>query len=641
MCGLCGFIHQTASPSHVYETALAGMTTVLAHRGPDGYGKKIFSQAGYHIGLGHQRLAIIDLSDLGSQPMCNEDGSKWIVFNGEIYNYKALAEKLRRAGHVFRSASDTEVILHLYEQDGPACVNQLEGMFAFAVVDITARSVFMVRDRIGIKPLFYTELPTGIAFASELKSLLLFPGISTQLVSSSVDAYFTLGYVPGPQTIFKDLCAVMPGQWLLWKDNTLKVQNYWSALSQQAPFEADFETLADELDALLNQAVRSHLVADVGVGAFLSGGVDSSLVAALAARHTGTKLHTYTIGFSGSSDERPYARIVADHIGSSHHERMVEPDDTALLPRYMWHLEQPLFDNSVLPTHAVSAFAREHGKVVVSGDGGDEPFAGYGWTRAAAGIPGMNLPVNIPGWLWLYRTNRFGFFQRGLYDILMGGVDRYLRRMTTPGEYRHWLYTKKFGESTTTDPCDELRTLMCNAATGDTRQRYVIADLMRYLPEDVLCKVDRMSMANSLEVRVPLLDHRLVEWSLRLPWNMRCKGSQGKVLLRHVGKRYLPPEILKPRKQGFTVPIQQWMRGPLGDTALAVFESERFAARGIIDSRRAGNLVRLHRSGRYNLGHRIWSLLVFETWCRVWLDNEPYQQSMNELFAWELKEAQS
>jgi len=637
MCGLCGFFVQSEASGAEMQAAIDAMTAALAHRGPDAGGTQCRRDGGYHIGLGHRRLSVIDLSDRASQPMCNEDGGRWLVYNGEIYNYKALTRDLRAAGHVFRSASDSEAVLHQYEQDGTACVEKLDGMFAFAVVDILRRTVFLARDRLGIKPLFYSMVPGGIVFASEIKSIVRFPGISCKPLSSAIDAYLALGYVPGPQTIFCDIRALGPGQWLVWRDGRVEVQRYWSALRRGPVLDESMDTLADRLDSLLNDAVCSHLAADVPVGAFLSGGLDSSLVAAIAARHMREPLHTYTIGFAGGGDEREYGRIVAAHIGSVHHERMAEPDLVSHLPRFVRHLEQPLFDNSVIPTFAVSALAREHGKVVVSGDGGDEPFGGYGWTRAAASIPGAGLRLNTRQWEWLYRTGWVGFGRRGLFDVAVSGMDRYLRRITVPKAFRHWLYTREFRESLDGDPCETMRKTIEGFTADTPGERFALADITGYLPEDVLFKVDRMSMANSLEVRVPLLDHRLLEFIFRLPWAMRCRGRHGKVLLRCVAKRYLPESICKPRKQGFTVPVGRWLRGPMGKLAEKVFCSERFASRNIIAPQRACRLMDMHRSGRFELGHRIWSLLVLETWCRVWLDNEPWEHNMEQLFSRENK----
>jgi asparagine synthase (glutamine-hydrolysing) len=374
-------------------------------------------------------------------------------------------------------------------------------------------------------------------------------------------------------------------------------------------------------------------VADVPVGAVLSGGVDSSLGAAIARRHMDTPISTFTIGFTGGGDERAYAREVAVHIGSDHHERLAEPTLEAQLPRLIWHLDEPLFDNSVLPTHLVSQLAREHVKVVLTGDGGDEPFFGYDWTRWALRLPSLPLPGWSPGWAWAYRTGPLGQIQRLYHDVSHHAEDRYLRRMTASLAFRRWLYTPEYGERLERDVIEELRARLHSAPVRDLRDAFVHVDLTGFLPDDILFKVDRMSMAHGLEVRVPLLDHRLLEWVLRLRVDLRFRGGHGKYLLRRVAARYLPAAILKPRKQGFTVPVGRWLHGELGDLVGAMLASKEFVARGIIRPDRALQLLDMHRSGQYELGHRIWSLVVLETWCRIRLDGQSHTQSLRAMLA--------
>jgi asparagine synthase (glutamine-hydrolysing) len=372
-------------------------------------------------------------------------------------------------------------------------------------------------------------------------------------------------------------------------------------------------------------------VSDVPVGAFLSGGIDSSLVAAIAQKHYPEPLETFTIGFGGGHDERAYARMVAAHIGSHHHEKLAEPDLTGLLPLFIWHLEQPLFDNSVLPTFLVSELASKQGKVVLSGDGGDETFAGYDWTRFALVLPHLPLPWEPTGWKWLYQNGLSGFLKRLLFDLGNDARSRYLRRMTSPIDFRQWLYTEDFLATTKGDPVSKLAAFLSQAPIREDPERFLYCDLQAYLPEDVLFKVDRMSMAHGLEVRVPLLDHKLMEWLFRLPFHMRFRRGHGKYLLRKVAERYLPSFILKPRKQGFTIPISVWLRGSLGDTAEALFSSRVFAARDMIQPGRALTLLEMHRRGDYDLGHRIWSLIVLEVWARIWLDGRACTNSLDQI----------
>ena len=623
MCGLGGYAG-TGS-----QEVLDRMTKLLAHRGPDARG----TWAGHGVGLAATRLAILDLSPAGNQPMGDASAGVYVAFNGEIYNFEELRTELASVGYVFHSRSDTEVLLHGYRYWGESILPRLRGMFAFAIWDELHRQLLLARDRLGIKPLFYAQLPDGLVFASEIKALFAHPSLRVQMDPAVVDEYLALGYVASPRTIFKGVHALPPGHWLRWRAAAPETRRYWAPDFRQSALEGREDDLVDELDARLNDAVRSHLLADVPVGVFLSGGIDSSLVAAIAQRHSPEPLHTFTIGFAGGGDERAYARQVSAHIGSRHHERLAEPALEEELPRLLWHLEQPLFDNSVLPTHLVSQLAREQVKVVLSGDGGDEPFAGYDWTRWALVLPSLPLAPVGGGWEWAYRTGKIGVLQRLYYDLSHPAEERYLRRMTASRPFRHWLCTPEYLEQIGGDAVDGLRGLLRDAPVRDPREAFLHADLSGFLPDDILFKVDRMSMAHSLEVRVPLLDHHLLEWVLRLPWAMRFRRGRGKYLLRRVAARYLPAPILKPRKQGFTVPVGRWLHGELGDLARALFASKAFGGRGIIRQDKALQLLAMHRSGRYELGHRIWSLVVLETWCRVWLDGQSHAQSLRALLA--------
>ncbi|MBN1981412.1 MAG: asparagine synthase (glutamine-hydrolyzing) [Chitinivibrionales bacterium] len=633
MCGICGFVVSDTTANQLdYEAVLQAMTNQLLHRGPDQGGTHHAIVDAMHIGLGHRRLSIIDLSEMGRQPMFNEDRSVGIVFNGEIYNYQEHTERLQKNGHRFTSKTDTETIIHAYEDEDAACITSLSGMFAFALWDSRKKSLLLARDRLGIKPLFYTVKGNDIAFASELKSLLLMPGVKKELNEAKIDDYLTFGYIPGPDTIFRGIHTLMPGHYLRWQRGKSTIVQYWSAETTALVHRGTLASLAQEYEQLLHDCVQSHLIADVPVGAFLSGGIDSSLVCAIASRITSEPLHTFTIGFSGGGDERAYGRAVATHIGSQHHEHLIEPDLCGVLPRLMWHLEQPLFDNSILPTFLVSEFSQHQAKVVLAGDGGDEPFAGYGWTRSATSIPSLDMLNNSPShWQWNYQSGFAGLAKRSLFDVTHTALQRYLRRVTTYQNFRHWLYTPAFLQRLTDDPQQAFSMDIQKTPVHLWKERFPFADLTWYLPNDCLVKVDRMSMAHGLEVRVPLLDHRLVEWSLRLPWNLRCRGSIGKVLLRQVAQKYLPPLILKPRKQGFTVPIARWLFQELGETAYQVFRSHSFASRAIIEPDRAAALLSMHQSKKYNLGHRIWSLIVLEIWCRIWLDGQSPYQTLSEI----------
>jgi len=539
-----------------------------------------------------------------------------LSFNGEIYNAPVLRKLLIEAGHQFRGHSDTEVILRGYLQWGKDVIPRLSGMFAIALWDEKQQVMLLARDRVGIKPLFYARYKHGMVFASEIKAIFAHEAIKKRLNRPMVDAYMALGYVPRPHTIFEGVQMLLPAHTLLWQGGDFSLEPYWQ-LSDSHAISGSEDDLVNELDQRLNDAVASHLLADVDIGAFLSGGVDSSLICAIAAKQMDQPLQTFTIGFEGGGDERGWARTVARHIGSQHREHVAGLDLVEKLPQLLRHLEQPLFDNSILPTFLVSQVAGEHVKVVLAGDGGDEPFFGYEWTRRALSLPRILPALPFSGWKWGYRSGALGLLQRTLFDVSHGEDDRYLRRISTSQAFRHALYTDAYRTSLQEEPVDLLSRALISA-TGDAR--FACTDLAYYLPEDVLFKVDRMSMAHGLEVRVPLLDHALLEWEMSLPVHMRFRKGRGKYLLRKVAARYLPPEILKPRKQGFTIPIGQWLRGDLGHWAEALFKSRQFSDRGLFEPEHVLSLLRMHRSGDYELGHRIWSLIVLEMWFREWLD---------------------
>jgi len=620
MCGICGYVG-----IQVDISILEMMVQSLRHRGPDDFGYWTNNK----VALGHTRLAIIDLTEAASQPMTTQDSRYVLVFNGEIYNYRELRRDLEQEGEVFQSTSDTEVILLGYRKWGKEILERLRGMFAFAIWDANLQQLFLARDRIGIKPLFYAPLANAFVFASEIKAILAHPRLSRKMNPAAVDSYLKLGYVPGPETIFQGIQVVMPGYWVEWKDGVVQAHQYWAPDFRNTPHVGREEDLIEELDEKLNDAIKSHLVADVPVGAFLSGGIDSSLVAAIAQRHSLEPLRTFTIGFSDGGDERHFARTVAVYIHSDHHERLITTDLVSHLPRLLWHLEQPLFDNSILPTYLVSQIAREKVKVVLSGDGGDEPFAGYDWTRYALALPNLPRLWSPSGWQWAYQRGLAGLFKKLLYDLGHGEDSRYVRRMSVSRSLRHWLYTSEFLQLLENDPPQEyLDGFLKRALVRDSRDRFLYADLCAYLPEDVLFKVDRMSMANALEVRVPFLDHHFLEWVLKLPFSMRYSHGRGKYLLRKLAARYLPSIILKPRKQGFTVPMGRWLHGELGNLAAELFSSKTFRERSIVRPQAALALLDMHRSKRYELGHRIWSLVILEVWARIWLDGRG--------FSWEL-----
>jgi asparagine synthase (glutamine-hydrolysing) len=621
MCGIAGIADVTGRP--VDGRLLRAMTTVQAHRGPDGDG---FVYRG-PVGLGHRRLAIIDLAT-GDQPMANEDGSVWIVFNGEIYNFRELRRDLEAKGATFRTTSDTEVILRAYEAEGPDCVRLLRGMFAFAILDERTRRLFLARDRAGIKPLVYSWNGQRLIFASELKGILEDPAFPRTLDRNGLGDYLTHHYVPAPRTIFSAARKLPPASTLLLSldGGAPVVSRYWSLrfAPAGATTEAEWvEGLRDRLDS----AVRSHMVSDVPIGAFLSGGVDSSTVVALMARASSSPIRTFAIGFQESGfDELDYARQVATRYGTEHHEYVVTPKALEVLPKLVWHFDEPFADSSAIPTYYVSQITRQHVTVALSGDGGDENFAGYrryaralelrtrnsgvtGLLRPLIALTARLLPVGAPG-------------QAYASLLAAAGVEQYFR-----------LVTYERAETLRRLLCEELRGLADSAADATLFSRleaeigstdYVSAlqqiDIRTYLPDDILTKVDRVSMAVSLEARVPLLDHVLMEYVATVPSSLKLRAGTGKYLLKRAMADYLPAEILDRRKMGFGVPLGAWLRGELRDYAHDVLLSKAARERGVFRISEVERLLRVHDSGRRDWSARLWALMCFELWMREWVD---------------------
>jgi len=610
MCGIAGFVGKGDL------SLLHAMAEKIVHRGPDAQGAWHSEKREHGAGLAHTRLSILDLSDAGAQPMHLDD--LHLVYNGEIYNAPRLRDELVAIGCYFRGHSDTEVLLHGYRVWGDDVIDRLEGMFAFAIWDDRRKRLLLARDRIGIKPLYYAAHEHGFLFASGIGAVLAHGSVEKRANREMIESYLALGYVPSPHTMFESVRMLPPAHKLVLEGGKITISRYWQASTEtQNEAEISEASAIDALDERLNRSVADHLLADVEVGAFLSGGVDSSLVAAIASRHLEQPLKTFTIGFEGGGDERGYARLASGHIGSEHHEHLATPELFNELPLLLRHMEQPLFDNSMLPTFLVSQHARKEVKVVLSGDGGDEPFLGYEWTRRAMSLPRLLPNLPFPGWRWAYRDGFSGKFQRLLFDTSHDADARYLRRITASSEFCRWLLEPGLAGDQRMAPTTAIRAALSSANGAN---RFALADLENYLPEDVLFKVDRMSMAHGLEVRVPLLDHHLVEFTMHLPDSLRFKQGRGKYLLRKVAERYLPEALLVPRKQGFTVPVSQWLRGQLGERVEEIFCSDTFASRGVIRPQKALELLAMHRSGAFDLGHRIWSIVILEMWFQVWMD---------------------
>lgn len=644
MCGLCGFMMKKGGCDP--EALLRDMTRLLAHRGPDGSGQSVIDAGRFWVGLGHRRLSVIDLSENGAQPMANEDGALSLVYNGEIYNHRALMRGLLERGHVFRSRSDTEAIVHLYEEKGEACVEDLSGMFAFALWDAAKKRLVLARDRVGIKPLFYARVGEGLFFASEIKSLLLAPGVSRDMDLGALDCFFTFGYTPGRRTIFNQIRKLPPARLGIFDGEVFGEKRYWE-LSFLPKLDLPEEDLALCLREEFTKAVSRHLVSDVPVGAFLSGGLDSGIVTTEACRQMAEPARAFTIGWEGlSGDETDQARTVARACGARHQVFKVTPRVTDILPGLLWHLDEPFFDNSIIPTFLVSGLAREHVKVVLSGDGGDELFGGYEWTRRHqyteyfSRLPGFarraaGTLIPAPELEDEYGKSPLSKLKRLHADLANGMIPGFLRRTTVSARFREELYSPKLRKALGEfDAVREKAAPFPEPEVADHRERMLYADFASFLPDDCLFKVDRMSMAHGLEVRVPLLDVDLVELAARIPFSQKIRGLRSKYLLRRAFADFLPESSFARPKQGFTLPVSSWLAGELYEPVKNLLLSERLRRRGLFNRDFIERMLIEHRAGRQELGHRLWSLVIFEAWARLYLDEKITEKPGQGL--WEL-----
>jgi asparagine synthase (glutamine-hydrolysing) len=626
MCGIVGIFDPKGARA-IDRDLLSRMNDSQYHRGPDDDG--VFVDPG--IGLGFRRLAIIDLSG-GAQPLFNEDHSVVIVFNGEIYNFKALVPVLEARGHVFRTRSDTEVIVHAWEEWGPACVDRLRGMFGFAIWDKRQQTLFLARDRVGEKPLYYSELADGtFVFGSELKSLLTHPGAIRTLDPQAIEDYFAYGYVPDPKSIYKGIRKLPPGHTLTLRRGMPipAPRSYWDvAFRVQAP--RDERDVVAELNTRLREAVDMRMVADVPVGAFLSGGVDSSGVVALMAGLSREPVNTCSIAFGQKDyDESRYAQMVAARYNTRHHVREVTEDDFELVDRLAHFYDEPFADSSAMPTYRVCQLARERVTVALSGDGGDEVFAGYrryrwhhyeelvrGAIPAALRRPLFGFLASIyPKADWAPRPFRA---KSTLQAIARDTVDAYFR---TVGIATDEMRTRLFSASFTRDlqgynARTVLEQHMRAAPADDHLAQIQYADLKTYLSGDILVKVDRASMANSLEVRVPILDHELIEWAAGLPLAMKLRNGEGKYVFKKALEPLVPQELLYRPKMGFSIPLARWFRGPLRQRLRDAMSSAALADAGVFDMNYLATLVDQHQSGVRDHSSTLWSLLMFESFLR-------------------------
>jgi len=627
MCGITGFVvHDQVVDEHESAVVLDRMCLAIAHRGPDDQGMFLEGP----VSLGMRRLSIIDLAT-GHQPMSGCDSAIKIVFNGEIYNYHELQHELEARGHRFRTHSDTETIVHAFEEFGSKCVEHLRGMFAFAMWDSRRQELFIARDRTGKKPLYYTVTTRGtLLFGSELKSLREHPEFQGETSLEALDAYLTFGYVPDPLTIFRGVHKLLPGHHLTFASGKLRVEQYWDFPYQELQVEAmqDEEECLEELRALLDDAVRVRLVADVPLGAFLSGGVDSSTVVGLMARHTNQPVKTFSIGFHEDSyNELKYARIAARHFGTDHHEFVVTPDICEIVDELVWHFDEPFADSSAIPTYMVSKLAREHVKVVLSGDGGDEVFAGYtryALDRRRSGFARLPRSFRQRVMQPLGRTLPHGAWGRNyVHTVALNPLDRYIDDISIfTSLNKPSLYTDGFRlRLGATDAVAQFRECAERSRAGDGLDPLLYLDSKTYLPGDILTKVDRMSMAASLETRVPLLDHKLIEFvCTRIPASMKMKGLETKHIFKRAVRDLVPAEILNRPKMGFGVPIEQWINKQLRERVRETLTESRTTERGYIERRYVNVLLDEHERGRRDHASELWSLFMLELWHRTFVD---------------------
>ncbi len=607
------------------------MCDLIEHRGPDDQGSLVENG----VALGMRRLAIIDLAT-GRQPISNEDGSIWIVFNGEIYNFRELRELLLARGHRLRTRADTETIVHLYEDEGERCVERLRGMFAFAIWDRRERKLFLARDRVGKKPLHYTIANQTLVFGSEIKSILQYPGVEREVNLQAISDFLSFGYVPDPATAFVGVSKLPPGHTLTFKDGHVRVRRYWNfdysgdpaSQSVRRP-EAREEDYVERLRELISESVRVRLESEVPLGAFLSGGIDSSVVVATMAREMGRPVKTFSIGFSDAGfDELHYARIAARRLNTDHHEFVVNPDVCRLVEEIVWHHDEPFADVSSIPTYVVSKMAREHVTVALSGDGGDEVFGGY---ERYVVDRRRRLYDRIPAFLrgglaHISRSLPQGAYgKRFLRNISLEPAARYVDSVTY---FDRDAQLDLFSEDARRalagyDPSERFEKSFAEPSSSSRLDHLLYLDSKTYLPGDILVKLDRMSMANSLETRAPLLDHRLIEFAQTIPASLKLRGLETKYIFKRAAAGLIPDEIIHRPKQGFDVPIRRWFNNELRELLDDTLNDRRARERGDFDHRSVLSILDEHRRGVRDRSRHLWGLLTLELWRREFIDRRP------------------
>jgi asparagine synthase (glutamine-hydrolysing) len=623
VCGIAGMVGRRDEV--VEATEVHRMCQTIVHRGPDDEG--IYAQG--PIGLGIRRLSIIDLSG-GHQPIHNEDKSVWVVLNGEIYNFPELRRGLEQRGHKFYTHSDTEVIVHLYEEMGADCVKKLRGMFAIALYDERRQSLLLARDRLGKKPLHYALHHGRLLFGSEIKTILAVAPELAEVDAEGLLQYLYFGYIPDPHTAFQRIRKLPPGHLLEYADGKTSIREFWDVPEYGTHPAMSEEECLKELERRLEEAVRIRLISDVPLGALLSGGVDSSIIVALMARVSSHPVKTFSIGFQAEKfNEAEYARLVAEKFGTDHHELVLDPNLEETLTFLSGMLEEPFGDSSMLPTYYVSRMARQHVTVALSGDGGDELFAGY--DRYLVAMERRKFD-RIPGWLGqIYRNRLHPWMPAAMYgknlawNASLAARDRYLDDVSyLPVLHRERsLFSKDFLKSAALlpNPLEQWQHYYDDAPAKDSLSRLLYLDTKTYLTADILAKVDRMSMATSLEVRVPMLDHEFVEWVAGLPVEWKFQAGTRKFILKRLAERLgVPPALLHRRKQGFQLPLVDWMRNSMKDQFLRVLLEPRTLQRGYFKPEAVRALIEEHTRGRRNRSGILWRMLVLELWHRNFME---------------------
>ena len=628
MCGIVGvWSSQIITDRDTGERRLADMVSRIAHRGPDDRGVWFDGT----VGLGHARLAVIDLSDAAAQPMADVEGVVRVTYNGEIYNYRELRQQLANLGHRFQSDSDTEVLVEGYKRWGINMLQRFHGMFAFALWDAGERRLFLVRDRIGKKPLYYTARGDTLVFASEIKAILAWPGTARSADLDAIHSYLTFQYVPTPLTAFEGIHKLPPASYMaIEADGRSRTETYWSLPRPETATPRPRREIESELLGRFDDAVRRRMVSDVPLGAFLSGGIDSASVVATMAKSSSNPIKTFTIGFDDPDyDERRYARLVSQKYDTDHHELVVRPDAVSVLPKPVWHYGEPFADSSAVPTYYLGQFARSHVTVALNGDGGDESFLGYpryagAWLgahidllprslRRALGAVGRSLPVETSD------VRSLRYLRRFLLESNADDVQRYGKWITFfSNEQKRELY----GDALRDKLSDDCLGTLAPWFEGDApvAARAASADIHTYLPDDLLVKVDVATMAHGLEARSPFLDHEFMEFAAIIPAGTKMRGLRTKSVLKSAMANRLPRELLRRPKMGFGVPIERWLRDELREMAYDVLLSERARARGLFCHDRIRQLLDDHVARRRANHYRIWALLFLELWFCMWID---------------------